>query len=133
MLDTRLLSLVPGAVGPLAASVVLHWLALVANIALFFVVGSFVGDLLAGAVDEAAAMGADGVISTAANLLPESQACEQLSLFESADAIAQRDRQHKLDQTVDALRQRFGNQSVMFAHAVKKKEPSGKKPPEKEK
>ena len=70
---------------------------------------------------------------TAANLLPESQACEQLSLFESADAIAQRDRQHKLDQTVDALRQRFGNQSVMFAHAVKKKEPSGKKPPEKEK
>lgn len=54
MLDTRLLSLVPGAVGPLAASVVLHWLALVANIALFFVVGSFVGDLLAGAVDEAA-------------------------------------------------------------------------------
>ncbi len=54
MLDTRLLSLVPGAVGPLAASVVLHWLALVANIALFFVVGSFVGDLLAVAVDEAA-------------------------------------------------------------------------------
>ncbi len=54
MLDTRLLSLVPGAVGPLAASVVLHWLALVANIALFFVIGSFLGDLLAGAVDEAA-------------------------------------------------------------------------------
>ena len=70
---------------------------------------------------------------TAANLLPESQACEQLSLFESADAIAQRDRQHRLDQTVDALRQRFGNQSVMFAHAVKKKEQSGKKTPEKEK
>lgn len=70
---------------------------------------------------------------TAANLLPESQACEQLSLFESADAIAQRDRQHRLDQTVDALRQRFGNQSVMFAHAVKKKEQSGKKAPEKEK
>ena len=70
---------------------------------------------------------------TAANLLPESQACEQLSLFESADAIAQRDRQHRLDQTVDALRQRFGNQSVMFAHTVKKREQSGKKTPEKEK
>ena len=59
---------------------------------------------------------------TAANLLPENQSCEQLSLFEPADAIQRRDRQHKLDQTVDALRQRFGDQSVVFAHSVKKKD-----------
>ena len=59
---------------------------------------------------------------TAANLLPENQSCEQLSLFESADAVKRRDRQHKLDQTVDALRQRFGDQSVVFAHSVKKKD-----------
>lgn len=57
---------------------------------------------------------------TAAGLLPEEQSCEQLSLFESADALAQRERQRKLDQTVDALRQRFGDQSVIFAHSVQK-------------
>ena len=57
---------------------------------------------------------------TAAGLLPEGQSCEQLSLFESADALAQRERQRKLDQTVDALRQRFGDQSVIFAHSVQK-------------
>ena len=59
---------------------------------------------------------------TAANLLPENQSCEQLSLFDAADAMQRRDRQHKLDQTVDELRRRFGNQSVVFAHSVKKKE-----------
>ena len=59
---------------------------------------------------------------TAANLLPENQSCEQLSLFEPADAVQRRDRQRKLDQTVDALRQRFGDQSVVFAHSVKKKD-----------
>ena len=36
--------------------------------------------------------------------------------------IQKRDRQHKLDQTVDALRQKFGDQSVVFAHSVKKKD-----------
>lgn len=59
---------------------------------------------------------------TAANLLPEAQSCEQLSLFDSADAIQRRDKQLKLDQTVDELRRRFGNQSVIFAHSVKKKD-----------
>ena len=59
---------------------------------------------------------------TAANLLPENQSCEQLSLFDAADAMQRRDRQHKLDQTVDELRRKFGNQSVVFAHSVKKKE-----------
>ncbi len=58
---------------------------------------------------------------TAANLLPENQSCEQLSLFDAAEDIQKRDRQHKLDQTVDALRQKFGDQSVVFAHSVKKK------------
>lgn len=59
---------------------------------------------------------------TAAQLLPETQACEQLSLFEAADAMQKRDKQHQLDQTVDALRQRFGNDSVMFGYAVQKKQ-----------
>ena len=63
---------------------------------------------------------------TAAGLLPEEQSCEQLSLFESADALAQRERQRKLDQTVDALRQRFGDQSVIFAHSVQKNREKGK-------
>ncbi len=58
---------------------------------------------------------------TAANLVPEGQSCEQLSLFDAADAAQQRERQHRLDQTVDTLRQRFGDQSVMLAHSVKKK------------
>lgn len=41
--------------------------------------------------------------------------------------IQKRDRQHKLDQTVDALRQKFGDQSVVFAHSVKKKDKTDKK------
>ena len=64
---------------------------------------------------------------TAANLLPENQSCEQLSLFDAAEDIQKRDRQHKLDQTVDALRQKFGDQSVVFAHSVKKKDKTDKK------
>lgn len=68
---------------------------------------------------------------TAANLLPEEQSCEQLSLFDSADAIERRDRQHKLDQTVDELRRRFGNQSVIFAHSVKKKQENTENTPKK--
>ena len=63
---------------------------------------------------------------TAANLLPENQSCEQLSLFDAAEDIQKRDRQHKLDQTVDALRQKFGDQSVVFAHSVKKKDKTDK-------
>lgn len=63
---------------------------------------------------------------TAANLLPEDQSCEQLSLFDAAEDIQKRDRQHKLDQTVDALRQKFGDQSVVFAHSVKKKDKTDK-------
>ena len=68
---------------------------------------------------------------TAANLLPEAQSCEQLSLFDSADAIERRDKQHKLDQTVDELRRRFGNQSVIFAHSVKKKQENTENTPKK--
>lgn len=68
---------------------------------------------------------------TAANLLPEEQSCEQLSLFDSADAIERRDKQHKLDQTVDELRRRFGNQSVIFAHSVKKKQENTENTPKK--
>ena len=64
---------------------------------------------------------------TAANLLPENQSCEQLSLFDAAGDIQKRDRQHKLDQTVDALRQKFGDKSVVFAHSVKKKDKTDKK------
>ncbi len=54
---------------------------------------------------------------TAASLLPEEQACEQLSLFEAAGVS---DRRKKLDKTMDALRQRFGERSVVFAYSVEK-------------
>ena len=57
---------------------------------------------------------------TASNLLPENTACEQLSLFDAAGALQQRDRQHKLDQTVDALRRKFGEQSVILGYSVPK-------------
>ena len=59
---------------------------------------------------------------TAANLLPESQSCEQLSLFDSPQQTQTRQKQQKLDKTVDALRQKFGNRSVMFANSVRKSE-----------
>ena len=68
---------------------------------------------------------------TAANLLPENQSCEQLSLFDSADSIQQRDKQLKLDQTVDELRRRFGDQSVVFAHSVRKKRENEENRPDK--
>ena len=45
--------------------------------------------------------------------------------------MQRRDRQHKLDQTVDELRRKFGNQSVVFAHSVKKKEKSDENTQEK--
>lgn len=57
---------------------------------------------------------------TAAQLLPENQVCEQLSLFEATEALQKRDKQQRLDKAVDALRQRFGSDSVMFGYAVKK-------------
>ena len=59
---------------------------------------------------------------TAANLLPEAQSCEQLSLFDAAEARQAREKQRRLDRTVDALRERFGDQSVVFAHSVKKED-----------
>ncbi len=59
---------------------------------------------------------------TTANLLPEGQSCEQLSLFDGAEDMQRRERQQKLDKTVDALRERFGKQSVVFAHLMKKEE-----------
>lgn len=69
---------------------------------------------------------------TAANLLPENQACEQLSLFDGPQQAQTRQKQRELDRTVDALRQRFGNRSVMFANSVrkdKKSEPKEQKKP----
>lgn len=64
---------------------------------------------------------------TAANLLPENQSCEQLSLFDSDSDVQQRHKQRELDRTVDALRQRFGNQSVIFANSVRKSKENGQK------
>ncbi|MDO4271068.1 MAG: DNA polymerase IV [Eubacteriales bacterium] len=64
---------------------------------------------------------------TATGLLPETQACEQLSLFDAAGAAASREKQHQLDQTVDELRRRFGDRSVVFAHSVRKTEGKNEK------
>lgn len=55
---------------------------------------------------------------TAANLLPAAQAGDQLSLFDSAQTLAELDRQRRLDRTVDSLRARFGNRSVMRGSAL---------------
>lgn len=64
---------------------------------------------------------------TAANLLPESQSCEQLSLFDNASTVQSRQKQRELDRAVDALRQKFGNQSVIFANSVQKTKEKKKK------
>ena len=55
MFDKRLLALVPSARKFIAADVVFQWIALLANIALFFMVGSFLQTLLADAVTVQAA------------------------------------------------------------------------------
>ena len=64
---------------------------------------------------------------TAANLLPESQSCEQLSLFDNTSTVQSRQKQRELDRAVDALRQKFGNQSVIFANSVQKTKEKNKK------
>ena len=64
---------------------------------------------------------------TAANLLPENQSCEQLSLFDSTADVQSRQKQRDLDRAVDALRQKFGNQSVIFANSVRKSKKTEKK------
>ena len=46
----------------------------------------------------------------------------QLSLFDGAEDMQRRERQQKLDKTVDALRERFGKRSVVFAHLMKKED-----------
>ena len=64
---------------------------------------------------------------TAANLLPENQSCEQLSLFDSTADVQSRQKQRDLDRAVDALRQKFGNQSIIFANSVRKSKETEKK------
>lgn len=55
MFDKRLLSLVPAAAKFIAADVVFQWIGLLANIALFLLVGSFMQGLVAGTADAEAA------------------------------------------------------------------------------
>ena len=55
MFDKRLLALVPSARKFIAADVVFQWIALLANIVLFFMIGSFLQTLLADAVTVQAA------------------------------------------------------------------------------
>lgn len=62
MFDKRLLSLVPKAKGPIVASVLFQWAALLANIALFMAMGWFFGRLLDGTSD----MQALGVLAAVA-------------------------------------------------------------------
>ena len=54
MFDKRLVSMVPGAARCIAADVAFQWIALLANIALFMLIGSFVQDLVEGSADGAA-------------------------------------------------------------------------------
>ena len=62
MFDKRLLSLVPAAAKFIAADVVFQWIGLLANIALFLLVGSFMQGLVAGTADAEAAAGADALL-----------------------------------------------------------------------
>lgn len=57
---------------------------------------------------------------TAMNLIPAAQAGEQLSLFDGADGQPSREKQQKLDRTVDTLRQKFGMEAVQYGRAVRK-------------
>lgn len=54
MFDKRLLKMAPAAKRPIAASVALQWAALLANIALFMMAGSFLGRVLDGTADAVA-------------------------------------------------------------------------------
>lgn len=54
MFDKRLISMVPGAMRCIVADVAFQWVALVTNIALFLLIGSFVQNLVEGAADGAA-------------------------------------------------------------------------------
>lgn len=55
---------------------------------------------------------------TAANLVERENASEQLSLFDTGDAVRRR-KQEKLDRTVDMLRGKFGRDIVRYGAAVK--------------
>ena len=46
MFDKRLISMVPGAMRCIVADVAFQWVALVANIALFLLIGSFIQNLV---------------------------------------------------------------------------------------
>lgn len=57
---------------------------------------------------------------TAMNLIPAAQAGEQLSLFDGTDGQPSREKQQKLDRTVDTLRQKFGIEAVQYGRTVQK-------------
>lgn len=58
---------------------------------------------------------------TGMNLTIAGEQAEQLSLFDDAEALQKRKKLHSLDQTVDQLRSRFGEDAVTFAHAMQAK------------
>lgn len=54
---------------------------------------------------------------TVGGLLPSDEAGEQLNLFAQAAAV-QHQRQEKIEQTMDALRHKYGKRVVSFATAM---------------
>lgn len=66
---------------------------------------------------------------TAANLLPADEAGEQLSLFDGAGSVQKIEKHEKLDRAMDALRQRFGQDAVLYGHTVKKQHKKGENEP----
>ena len=76
MFDKRLLSLVPAAAKFIAADVVFQWIGLLANIALFLLVGSFMQGLVAGTAhaEAAARLAGASALAIAARL-----ACQTLA------------------------------------------------------
>lgn len=81
--DKRLLALAPETKVPIALSVALQWGALVANIALFLMIGSFFGRVVEGTLDDAAL---SALLLPAASLIVARFVCQALAASLSARA-----------------------------------------------
>lgn len=56
---------------------------------------------------------------TASNFLPADQAGEQLSLFGGSVSREEQEKQEKLEKAIDAVRGKFGGESLTFGSVVK--------------
>lgn len=113
MFDKRLLSLVPQAKRLIALDVILQWVALVANIALFILIGSFLQQLLEGTLD-----GASATTLTIA-------AIASLGLRFLCQTSAQRQGQKAAQVAKATLRQRIYEKLVSLGPSYRESVPTG--------